>query len=471
MRFILSLLLLAASIFPDKVVARVCAEAGVSSPLSIPVSNDLGADDRQLNSGSYALVVGASDYQAWPSLPDVAYERKAVADELLRHGFHVRQICDPQRGPNDTLAEIRRFIREFGVGNNRLVIYLGGHGWAEPDLRKGYYVNVDSPKAGPQAREFGFSSIDMLDVAATFRGRHLLIVVNSCYSATMFTRQGGGSYPPVSVIDYEALSRPSRRFITAGERGAETPSPSPFAAAFVIGIAGGADLNHDGLVRGAELAVWLRDTVSRASRPSVPQSGYVPNPRSSHAPRDTFDDADYSSGDIVFRYTESHFIQTRKDIESDGSNNFLVAHRDLPDFSAGRPASSKTSLPDDYFVFFFEKDRDRSKIEQTLTDNNIPFLVKESILPSSGKINGLACHPDAPAGAIKTVARALIQNGVDIRIIDQATRQLDQRRKIIQVLQFKRVDETRRPDLRPLTLSDLDVLDKCPNDFVRQKGS
>jgi hypothetical protein len=158
------------------------------------------------------------------------------------------------------------------------------------------------------------------------------------------------------------------------------------------------------------------------------------------------------------------------DVSSAASANYLAATRDLPgNWPQRKVPSVSSSLPADYRVFFFEKDADRDAVTKALDARQVPHLSKPSPLPASGRINGIACHPGAPAGAVRTVARALIEGGVDILIIDQATKRLNERRNIIQVLQFARVDAVHRPDLRPLRLADLDAITGCPNEFVRKR--
>lgn len=447
--------------------AAVCGDMGVSKPMTIPMRTSLGVSEEPLYSGSYALVVGSSNYTSWNSLPDVAFERDAIAEELVSQGFRVRKLCDPPALGDGGLSEIQRFVDQYGVGDNRLVIYLGGHGWAESDLRRGYYAAADSPPKGQDAIAFGFSSEQMQALAYRFKGRHMLIVVNSCYSATLFTRQGGESHASVTTIDLEDIAQSSRSFLTAGPRGVETPSPSAFAVAFLLGIAGYADLGtKDGMVRGSELAVWVKQQVAGSVRPTKPQSGFIPYP--SNTPQG--DDIALSSGDIVFRYTPDHKQAVLADIKPGGAHS-LAAYQDLILLDNAAPAESASMLADKrYSVFYFEKSGDAGRVEQAVNSAGIPLFVKGSILPRGGATNGIACHPDAPVEVVRQTARALIEGGVPIRIIDQATKRVNERRYVLQALEFKRVGADRRPDLRPLTVADLDQLNSCPNDFVKRRN-
>ena len=63
--------------------------------------------------GSYALVIGVSDYTAgWPKLPGITDEAKQIEDALKENGFFVQRVMDP----NDEILEgaFKNFINEYG---------------------------------------------------------------------------------------------------------------------------------------------------------------------------------------------------------------------------------------------------------------------------------------------------------------------------------------------------------------------
>jgi hypothetical protein len=84
-----------------------------------------------------------------------------------------------------------------------------------------------------------------------------------------------------------------RQFITAGAADQEVPDDSVFRRQFVAGLAGEADMNHDGYVTGSELSQFLEYTVINYTRGAqTPQYGKI---------RDPFLD----KGDFVFFLPES----------------------------------------------------------------------------------------------------------------------------------------------------------------------
>ena len=81
-------------------------------------------------SGSYALVLGVSDYteaSGWRDLPGVRDDLKALKVGLEGHGFEVTVVQDPTRERMD--QALNDFIAAHGQPlNHRLLIWFAGHG-------------------------------------------------------------------------------------------------------------------------------------------------------------------------------------------------------------------------------------------------------------------------------------------------------------------------------------------------------
>jgi len=70
------------------------------STASFPVTRGIQVTPREgqrlyLYRDYYALVVGVSDYQYWPDLPNAVKDAAEVASHLEKIGFEVRLILDP----------------------------------------------------------------------------------------------------------------------------------------------------------------------------------------------------------------------------------------------------------------------------------------------------------------------------------------------------------------------------------------
>jgi hypothetical protein len=235
-----------------------------------------------LYSGSYALLIGVSDYTSgWRTLPGVKQDIEAISTVLREDGFQVIRVMNPTRA-NLTQA-IEDFISQYGEENdNRLLIYFAGHGetLTTPDGRQlGYIVPADAPPSHNQAA-FKRQAISMQTIdnyAQQIVAKHVLFVFDSCFSGMLFNVLRRSGPPP--VISLKA-AQPVRQFITAGTASQEVPDQSLFRQFFVRGLRGEADLNRDGYITGTELGDYLEAQVSNYSRNSqTPRHGKLRNPQ------------------------------------------------------------------------------------------------------------------------------------------------------------------------------------------------
>ncbi|MEK9943096.1 MAG: caspase family protein [Gammaproteobacteria bacterium] len=239
--------------------------------------------------GSYALLIGASDYQdpAWPDLETVPGELDRVETALQSQGFIVEKHLNPT---GEDLEEIfNDFIDQYGYEKtNRLIFLYYGHGWTSDNNKRGFLVPVDSPDPLKNKREFRAKALSMTRILAGARdteANHALYLFDSCFSGTIFKTKAAAPLEPPHIT--KALGLPVRQFITAGSAGEEVPASSTFTPAFIDAIALGlGDTNKDGYVSGTELGLYLQQVVSR-SIPQTPQFGKI-------------DDYDLSRGDFIF---------------------------------------------------------------------------------------------------------------------------------------------------------------------------
>lgn len=240
--------------------------------------------------GSYALVIGESDYaNGWDKLSGVKTDVAEVRSALERQDFKVETEINLTAEQFKTRVD--RFISDYGYGaNNRLLIYFAGHGHTQKsadgrDL--GYIIPVDAPL--PEKDDIGFRrkavSMDAIQAfARQIESKHALFIFDSCFSGKLISRDKI-TIPP--VIE-ENVAYPVRQFITAGAANQSVPDDSIFRKAFVRGIDGEADRNSDGYITGSELADYLKEKVINASdRAQTPQYGKIR-------------DIDLDKGDIVF---------------------------------------------------------------------------------------------------------------------------------------------------------------------------
>jgi hypothetical protein len=236
----------------------------------------------------HALVIGVSDYEWWPKLPNAADDAKEVAARLKEMGFTVKLVLDPtSRQLRTALTEM---VYKMGYENNRaLLFYYAGHGETETmaDRTKlGYIIPKDCPLLKKNPMGFSTHAISMKDIESIslrIRAKHVIMLFDSCFSGSLFALVRA---VPDDITEKSAL--PVRQYITAGKEDEQVPDRSMFKRVFLLGLEGDADLTGDGYITGSELGMYLSDkVVNYTHRRQHPQYGKINNP-------------DLDRGDFIF---------------------------------------------------------------------------------------------------------------------------------------------------------------------------
>jgi hypothetical protein len=234
------------------------------------------------------LVVGISDYERWPKLPNAVNDAKEVEAKLREMGFEVKLVLDPtSREMKTVLSEM---VYDLGGQENRaLLFYYAGHGETETMADKtklGYIIPRDCPLLKEDPMGFGTHAISMKDlesVSLRIRSKHVLMVFDSCFSGSLFALVRA---VPEDITEKSNL--PVRQYITAGREDEQVPDKSMFKRCFLLGLGGDADLTGDGYITGSELGMYLSDkVVNYTHRQQHPLYGKINNP-------------DLDRGDFIF---------------------------------------------------------------------------------------------------------------------------------------------------------------------------
>ena len=126
--------------------------------VGVRVKTDSGqTKEIKIYDGSYALVIGESDYtNGWDTLAGVKTDVAEVRRALEKQGFKVESELNLTADAFKTRVD--RFIGDYGYQTkNRLLVYFAGHGHTQKiadgrDL--GYIIPVDTPL--PEKDELGF---------------------------------------------------------------------------------------------------------------------------------------------------------------------------------------------------------------------------------------------------------------------------------------------------------------------------
>jgi uncharacterized caspase-like protein len=258
-------------------VSSAGAQRGiVPVPIKDKAGNQVG-----LYKGSYALIIGVSDYtNGWPDLPEVKEDLIAVGDALEQIGFQVYKSLNPQK--NELEGAINGFISKHGYEkDSRLLIYFAGHGHTivpkYGGTEMGYIVPSDAPN--PSLDEQGFLEVGLsmqnIEVyARNIQSKHALFVFDSCFSGSIFSLSRA-----IPQAIQEKTNKPVRQFITAGRANQTVPDESIFRRQLVKGLKGEGDYNKDTYVTASELGQYLEDTVTNYSKGSqTPQYGKLRDP-------------------------------------------------------------------------------------------------------------------------------------------------------------------------------------------------
>ena len=231
---------------------------------------------------SWAIVIGIDDYAKWPKLEYASHDAQAIADTLTgQFGFPSSQVIvlkNQQATRNNILAAFHDRLADDRTGrDDRVFVFFAGHGATRRlasgrDL--GYIIPVDS-----HPDEFATDAIAMTDIqniAESMQAKHVMFVMDACYSGLGLTRGG----PSSSAFLRENARRSARQMLTAGGADQQVADAGPnghsvFTWVLLQALAGKGDLNGDGLITGTELAAYVAPAVSAVSQ-QTPAFGSLP---------------------------------------------------------------------------------------------------------------------------------------------------------------------------------------------------
>jgi len=162
----------------------------------------------------HALVVGASEYEKWPGLPNAVKDAEEVASGLREFGFEVTLLLNPDS--LQLMNALSRLAYHIGKEENRaLLFYFAGHGETiqlADGTELGYIVPKDCPLKTQDPMGFNRRAISMKDMevfALMVRSKHFLMIFDSCFSGSIFNLVRSA---PRDIAEKSAL--PVRQFIT-----------------------------------------------------------------------------------------------------------------------------------------------------------------------------------------------------------------------------------------------------------------
>ncbi len=228
-----------------------------------------------LYADSWAVVIGINDYAEWPRLAYAVHDAQGVTNKLKeRFGFQDERIITLLDGE----ATRENILRVLGddlpakLGeDDRVFVFYAGHGATRPlpgGSERGYIIPVDAGMDNLASSAISMSQLQ--DVQEAMRAKHVLFVMDACYSGIALTRSGGYTGDPRRYLQ-EVTRRNARQILTAGGSDEQVSDHGPgghsiFTWTVLQGMDGPADLNGDGFITATELSGFVAPRVSSLSK-------------------------------------------------------------------------------------------------------------------------------------------------------------------------------------------------------------
>ncbi|MFK7803164.1 MAG: caspase family protein [Anaerolineae bacterium] len=252
----------------------------------------------------WGFVIGINDYGStdYRPLKNAGNDAQEFANLLKFYNYNVHEIYDDQATKSGILGHLRDTLPSSDMEeDDAVIIFFAGHG-ASQEGKRGYIV----PHGAGQSRADFISMGELGEVCDTLKARHILIILDCCFSGMAATRSSGSSINPIAEEHNEKflndmLSKPAWQIIMAGEADVEVadsgrnPKHSVFTYHLLQGLSGAADFQKDKIITARELEQYLYINVH--SETKATSNVQIPFMKSI-APEG-------SSGDFIFHIPES----------------------------------------------------------------------------------------------------------------------------------------------------------------------
>ncbi|MFT5042700.1 MAG: putative caspase-like protein [Hyphomicrobiaceae bacterium] len=263
--------------------------------VSCPAGNAFSADARglsfvpsEVSTGNYyekswAVLIGINDYES-NAVSDLQYARSdvdAMRKSLVPLGFPEEQIFT-LTGAEATREAISRLLNErlrtVTGPEDRVLVFFAGHGLTQDLPRggeEGYLLPVDGDPNALAATAFSMG--DIRAISRRLPAKHILYIVDACYSG-MSLQRSARTLGPVSRRYLDLVtSDPVVQILTAGSKEqpvVEENGHGVFTSVLLSALLGHADLDGNNVLTADEVAAWVRPRVAQATNfRQTPQFG------------------------------------------------------------------------------------------------------------------------------------------------------------------------------------------------------
>ncbi|MGA3372418.1 MAG: polysaccharide deacetylase family protein [Terracidiphilus sp.] len=234
---------------------------------------------------SWAAIIGIDDYLNWQKLQYAANDAAGVKDLLIqKYNFkpdHVFTLLNGQATRKNILSLLGDKLGDTTMvqREDRVLVFYAGHGATRKlasGRELGYIIPVDADLTDMEGTAISMTNFQ--DISEAIPAKHVLFVMDSCYSGLALTR--GGSILSSQNYLNEISRREARQMFTAGGADQQVADNGPnghsvFTWTLLQGLDGRADLNGDGVITATELAAYVAPAVSALSH-QTPAFGNLP---------------------------------------------------------------------------------------------------------------------------------------------------------------------------------------------------
>lgn len=146
----------------------------------------------------HALVIGNNGYRHMPRLRTAIHDAEVMSRLLReRYGFEVTLLRDADRY---AILSALNDLRERLTPDDNLLIYYAGHGELDEVNMRGHWLPVDAELDNTAN---WISNVAVTDILNVMRARHVMLVVDSCYSGSLTRSSTTRVATPMSAAEEE----------------------------------------------------------------------------------------------------------------------------------------------------------------------------------------------------------------------------------------------------------------------------
>ncbi len=190
-------------------------------------------DEKFAPGKNHLFAIGINTYQNFQHLANARKDIEDLTGILEQeYNFEKENICvlyDADATKANIIDELENLRKKIGERDS-LLIYYSGHGWMQKDTERGFWIPVDAKK--DRISSF-IANAELKDIIAAIQAHHILLISDSCFSASLLTRDVPGV---IGNAFKDWMRSPSRWAFVSGKgpvSDGESGENSPFAEGII----------------------------------------------------------------------------------------------------------------------------------------------------------------------------------------------------------------------------------------------